>query len=530
LEELTLSCYGLDIRVVDAAGARLCERLQNALPPEFTVSSAAKAAVEYVVKAGAAERTRYRITYDGVEGLDAADEEEALHCVQQQIDYTIARRSVQKLFVHAGVVAWRGLAIVIPGRTLTGKSSLVAEFVRRGALYCSDEFAVLDDMGNVHPYRRALVLREEGKQHPEDLHLRWDTASTEPLPVGLIVAAPYRPGVAWRPAIVRGTRAVLPLIEATILARQESARIVRIAARISPVVVTLAGPRPDATEVAPRILDLVDDALVSRSLATTGTHSNGFAADLAAVAEVRLRSQTARPTPPRRELLTARYVRIADFLSEEEHQRVFDQALAHQDAFEDSGILDDHGGHRRNYGIRKSRTLSGRHLEAVSDLFDRRLRGMLPSVRRELGLSWFPLGEIERQLTVHADGGFFAPHRDTGHPVVANRRISCIYYFHANPRRFTGGELKLYDSWVTDYGTTPAATYTTIAPLDNSLVFFASDTFHEVCPVQREIPAFRDSRFAVTIWFREGKWPERVADTEPHINASEAGRSGPSQP
>lgn len=511
MEELTLSCYDVAIRIIDAASAGLCQRLQNALPPEFAVSSAAGAIpVTYVVTRGVADGAEYRVACGDEEIFDASEKEDALQHLQQQIDHTIARRSLQKLFVHAGVVGWRGMAIVIPGRTLTGKSTLVAELVRRGATYYSDEFAVLDEMGNVYPYRRTLVLREDGKQQPQDLHLRWDTASTEPLPIGVVVAAPYRAGSAWRPAIILGTRAVLPLIEATILARQESARILRIAARIAQNVITFSGARPEAAEVAPRILDVVDDALVSQALGPTNKRSRGLTADLAAVAEVRLRSQIGRPAPPRRELLTARYVQIANFLPEEEHRRVFDLACEHRDAFVDSGLVDHDGGERKDYGFRKSRTLSGSHLERIWELFDQRLRGMLPHVRRELGLPWFPVGEVERQLTVHAGGGFFAPHRDTGHPTVANRRISCVYYFHTNPRRFTGGELKLFDSWVTDHGTTPAATYTALSSLDNSAVFFASDTFHEVCPVQCETDEFADSRFAVTIWVREGKWPEHV--------------------
>ena len=53
-------------------------------------------------------------------------------------------------------------------------------------------------------------------------------------------------------------------------------------------------------------------------------------------------------------------------------------------------------------------------------------------------------------------------------------------YFHTSPQRFTGGELKLYDTWVTDNHSMPAATYTTLTPLDNSIVFFRSDCFHEV--------------------------------------------------
>ena len=109
---------------------------------------------------GRRSRPEYRITRDGVEVFATATEEDVFRWLCQDIDNAVAQRSRQMLFVHAGVVGWRGLAIVIPGRSHTGKSTLVAELVRRGAVYYSDEFAVLDDTGRVHPYRRTLVLRE----------------------------------------------------------------------------------------------------------------------------------------------------------------------------------------------------------------------------------------------------------------------------------------------------------------------------------------------------------------------------------
>jgi Rps23 Pro-64 3,4-dihydroxylase Tpa1-like proline 4-hydroxylase len=72
----------------------------------------------------------------------------------------------------------------------------------------------------------------------------------------------------------------------------------------------------------------------------------------------------------------------------------------------------------------------------------------------------------------------------------------------------------LYDTWVTPTGSTGAGTYTSLAPVDNSIVFFPSEAFHEVCPVRCETEAFGDSRFTITIWFREGQRPEQVDGAE----------------
>src|SRR5262249_16209965 len=153
-----------------------------------------------------------------------------------------------------------------------------------------------------------------------------------------------------------------------------------------------------------------------------------LAADLSRVAEVRLRSQTRRPAPPALRLLAARYVRMTDFLSPAEHQRLLEHALACQADFQESGIIGRQGEGTLDYGVGRCRTPSGARLEEIWELFDRRLHGILPAVRRELGMSWFRLGQVERQLTAHGSDDFFVPHVDTGHPIAANRRISCIYY------------------------------------------------------------------------------------------------------
>jgi hypothetical protein len=517
-EELALACYGVEVRVVDAAGLGLCQRLRDTLPPEFVApSEPTEAVVTYVVTAGVlpetAEPPEHLISCNGEAVFATAMEEELFAWLRHDIDDTVARRSSQLVFVHAGVVGWRGVAIVIPGRRSIGKSMLVAELVRLGAVYYSDTFAVLDETGLVHPYRGTIELRDG--EEPQDLRLVQEDVPAEALSIGLIVAGAFQPGGAWRPTIVRGAHATLPLIDSTVRARDEANRMSEIAPRIARSAVALRGPRPEAAEVAAQLLDLVDDALVSHALDAVAEGSRHLTDDLARVADIRLRSQIGRPASPPRRRVAARYVRFEDFLSPAGHQRLLDHVLASEDDFHESGIVGPEGGGKVDYGARKSRSLAGAGVEEIWDLFDRPLRAVLPAVRRQLGIPWFPLGEVERQLTAHGSGDFFVPHVDTGHPIVASRRISCVYYLHASPRHFRGGELKLYDTWVTPTGSTGAGTYTSLIPVDNTIVFFPSDAFHEVCPVYPETDAFGDSRFALTVWFREGAWPAGTDDAEP---------------
>ena len=81
--------------------------------------------------------------------------------VESKICVTIAEFAVGKVFLHAGVVGWKGRAIVIPATSFSGKTTLVAELVKRGAQYYSDEYAVLDAEGKVEPFpEMAFVARD----------------------------------------------------------------------------------------------------------------------------------------------------------------------------------------------------------------------------------------------------------------------------------------------------------------------------------------------------------------------------------
>jgi hypothetical protein len=153
--------------------------------------------------------------------------------------------------VQAGVVAWRGRAIVIPGDSNAGTTTLVAELVRCGATYYSDERAVIDDDGMVQPYARR---RGPVRAAPSTSAL----PAIEPV---LLVATTYEPGATWAPAVLRGAHAALPLLDHLLTARDEPQRAVRLAASVGARLVALQGPRPDASAVAPAILEFVDQTL-----------------------------------------------------------------------------------------------------------------------------------------------------------------------------------------------------------------------------------------------------------------------------
>jgi hypothetical protein len=186
----------------------------------------------------------------------------ALAVLESELRQSLAARARRRTFVHAGVVGWRGRAIVIPGRSRSGKTTLVAELVRAGASYLSDEFAVLDARGHVHPFPKTLSIRGAGGC---DLHVRRPSAEdlggvreTRPLPVGLVVLAQHRPGAEWRPAALSAGQAVIEMLAHTVPARLRPGASLQALARVASRAQVLKSERGEARELAPRLLELVE--------------------------------------------------------------------------------------------------------------------------------------------------------------------------------------------------------------------------------------------------------------------------------
>lgn len=71
----------------------------------------------------------------------------------------VARKIKDRVFIHAAVVALDGKAIILPGKSGVGKSTIASALIRSGAHYLSDEFALIDPLGMVHPYARNLAIK-----------------------------------------------------------------------------------------------------------------------------------------------------------------------------------------------------------------------------------------------------------------------------------------------------------------------------------------------------------------------------------
>ena len=192
--------------------------------------------------------------------IDTADSvDRAAELIANDVHRWVAERHPDLLVVHAGVVEWQGVGIVVPGRSHSGKSSLVAALLGVGASYLSDEFAPLDRQGNVHPYPRHLSLRDD--QGASTLVPAADFAArtaTEPVPVRYVVDAPYVSGSSFEPVQVRGAGSLMCLADNALAARSRPAHTMAIVAALAPHAVVLRSTRGDAAAAARTILETID--------------------------------------------------------------------------------------------------------------------------------------------------------------------------------------------------------------------------------------------------------------------------------
>ncbi len=204
---------------------------------------------------------RFNLLYEGSARVARTmDLDEVFNLLESNLQLYVALAARPSVFVHAGVVGWRGRAIVIPGHSLSGKSTLVAALVNAGATYYSDEYAVLDARGRVHPYPKPLSIRENNgtppQKYPAEALL--SDVGARPLPVGLIVVTRYRAGARWRPRSLSPGQAALALLGHTVPARLDPKRALATLSEAVPRARALRGVRGEAGEMAGSLLNTYD--------------------------------------------------------------------------------------------------------------------------------------------------------------------------------------------------------------------------------------------------------------------------------
>ena len=194
----------------------------------------------------------------------------------------------------------------------------------------------------------------------------------------------------------------------------------------------------------------------------------------------------------------APFVWMKSFLAPGECDRLLALGAARRESFTPA-MVGPPSASRVDPEVRMTLEADRRTMQEVRSRIGPQIRSVLPEVLARLGMAGldrYLQGNIEMRMRVYPGGGFYRAHADNLSVEQRLRVLSYVYFFHRRPRRFSGGDLLLYDTDVdTSAGT--CAAFSRIVPLRNSIVFFPSACWHQVCPVQCETDDFGDGRWAV---------------------------------
>ncbi|HVE55178.1 MAG TPA: hypothetical protein VNB22_00010 [Pyrinomonadaceae bacterium] len=198
---------------------------------------------------------------NGEKIMDRERRETSVESVASHIRLTVAEFAVGRVFIHAGVIAWKGKAVVMPGRSFHGKTSLTVALVKRGAVYYSDEYAILDAEGFLHPFPKMLSVRGEindYKQIDYPVEKFGGVAGTEKIRVRLVLVCEYKEKARWNPKILSPAKGIIEIIQHTIPIRHNPQFTLEVLNKVASDAVIVKSKRGDVSKSADLILQFID--------------------------------------------------------------------------------------------------------------------------------------------------------------------------------------------------------------------------------------------------------------------------------
>lgn len=174
------------------------------------------------------------------------------------IEYWLAEHARGVVFIHAGVVAVDGRALLLPGLSYAGKSELTAALLVEGAEYGSDEYAVLHPDGTVEAYPRRLSLRSVDAPGGVAAGTWGASTFTGRLAVHAVADLRYAPEDDWATTPLTSGQTVLRLIDNAAAAQTQSVAVLDAAVAATGVLGwAIQGTRGEAHLAATRLLAML---------------------------------------------------------------------------------------------------------------------------------------------------------------------------------------------------------------------------------------------------------------------------------
>jgi Rps23 Pro-64 3,4-dihydroxylase Tpa1-like proline 4-hydroxylase len=170
-----------------------------------------------------------------------------------------------------------------------------------------------------------------------------------------------------------------------------------------------------------------------------------------------------------------------DFLDPLDHAALLDWTLSNRGRFKPSGVIGGVDVRRRFSGVLSD-------LGPLHKVIEERVRTALPQIFSHTGGRPFDVEHVELELAAHGEGAFFVRHVDI--PVGRDRKplggdtsgtqdrlVSAVYYYHRDPKGFSGGALRLHRF----AGCGDPGEFVDVEPEQNSLVVFPSGWSTKCC-------------------------------------------------
>lgn len=206
------------------------------------------------------EASTWNVTLDGDRRFTRSSRDAVSEYLEGDLHHWLATYTRDFLFVHAGCVGWRDRAIVIPGRSFAGKTTLTLALLETGATYYSDDYAIIDPTGAIHPFPRQLRVRPQqpGRSERVDpVASNWPIGHA-PIRAAVIAAVKYDAEAGWNVETLSRGIGALSLLDNTVAARERPEDALRLMSVAMTDAIAIKGTRDDAPDAARRLIDLVD--------------------------------------------------------------------------------------------------------------------------------------------------------------------------------------------------------------------------------------------------------------------------------
>lgn len=263
---LCFESYGVNVRIESNSAEVLTElesRIRRVMLDRIEVTGETKA--DLVVALMVDREGIYHLSKNGERVTEGDYGEIFLKYFESVIRIWIGEFATSWVFLHAGVVGWKGKGIVMPANSYGGKTTLVTELVRQGAEYYSDDYAVFDETGLVHSFPRSLAVRGiEGEHVQTEISVEsiGGRIGVEPIPVSCILLTKYRRDARWQPDKLTSGQAILELVPHTLAVRRKTKHVFAVLKNVVSTATVVKSDRGDAADFVGTFLDFIDKKVI----------------------------------------------------------------------------------------------------------------------------------------------------------------------------------------------------------------------------------------------------------------------------